>query len=468
MHDGSVCLVRSANSGKRRWRRSFVVAAVATALLAGTATGASAAPAPDLGTAVHYLATTTGASGMVNGTSLAHDGYWEAFDQFADFGLTIDGAFALAATGTDNTTLQNVVAFIRDAKTDPSGNSVDSWTGIGTQYASGGSIGKEALLAQVTGYDPRAFGGHDLIAALTNVICTTTDVPNGCGGSGNYAYSTSTFSQAFGVIAAIRAGDTAGAAGPVAFLESRQQSSGAWPSFIPSTGDSDVDSTAMAAMALALLPDDATAAAAVTHALTWIASRQSPTGGFAGVAVDSTNSTALARQALMLAGSQYASQIAKTTTFLAARQNADGGFDVSAGDQSGSDARASAQAVGAIVGTSFGSLSDVLSPDTGSTTTSTSTSTTVTSTTVTTSTTAGTSTGGESTPTTSVVSPTTSVLEPTTALSPDTLPATGTDARGLFVWVVALVVFGAGATVAGRRRGLSARGASAPRRSSHP
>jgi hypothetical protein len=473
MYDGSVFPVRTANSARRRWwRRSFVVAAVAIALLAGTAAGASAAPAPDLGRAVHYLATTTGASGIVNGTSLAHDGYWEAFDQFADFGLTIDGAFALAATGTDNTTLQHVVTFLREAKTDPSGNSVDSWTGIGTQFASGGSIGKEALLAEVTGYDPRAFGGHDLIAALTNVICTTTDVPNGCGGSGNYAYSTSTFSQAFGVIAAIRAGDTAGAAGPVAFLESLQQSSGAWPSFIPSTGDSDVDSTAMAAMALALLPDDATAAAAVTHALTWIAGRQSPTGGFAGVAVDSTNSTGLARQALMLAGSQYASHIAKTTTFLAARQNADGGFDVSAGDQSGSDARASAQAVGGIVGTSFGTLSDVLAPDTGATTTTTSTaatSTTVTtSTTVPTSTTVGTSTGGQSTPTTPAVTATTSMLDPGTGVSPDTLPATGADARGLFGWVVALMVFGAGATVAGRRRGLSARGARESRRSGHP
>ena len=208
MYDGSVSPVRSANPAKRRWRRSFVVATVATALLAGTTAEASAAATPDLGTAVHYLATTTGASGLVDGTSLAHDGYWEAFDQFADFGLTIDGAFALAATGTDNATLHNVVAFLRDAKTDPSGNSVDSWTGIGTQYASGGSIGKEALLAEVTGYDPRAFGGHDLIGVLTHIICTTTDVPNGCGGSGNYAYSTSTFSQAFGVIAAIRAGDT--------------------------------------------------------------------------------------------------------------------------------------------------------------------------------------------------------------------------------------------------------------------
>src|SRR4051812_42904014 len=182
MQNGSMIGATATAMSCRSRRTQAVVGAivVAVALVVGAAVPASAAPTPDLTAAVHYLATTTGASGVVDGTSLAHDGFWEAFDQFADFGLTIDGAFALAATGTDNTTLQKVVGFLRDGRTDPSGNSVDDWTGIGTPFASGGSIGKEALLAEVTGYDPGAFGGHDLIAALTNTICTTTDVANGC------------------------------------------------------------------------------------------------------------------------------------------------------------------------------------------------------------------------------------------------------------------------------------------------
>jgi hypothetical protein len=459
MHDGSVI---GAESAERRTRRSsFVVGfvlAVVVALVAGAPVAASAATSPDLNAAVHYLATTRGASGVVNGTSLAHDGFWEAFDQFADFGLTIDGAFALAATGTDNATLQKVVSFLRDTKSDPSGNSVDDWTGIGTTFASGGSIGKEALLAEVTGYDPRAFGGHELIAALANAICMKTDVANGCGGSGNYAYSTATFSQAFGVIAALRAGDTTGAAAPIAFLEGLQNTSGAWPSFIPASGDSDVDSTAIAAMALALLPNDPTASAAVTHALAWIASKQSPAGGFPGVAVDSTNSSGLAIQALTLAGSQYAAQIAKATAFLAARQNADGGFDVAASGQPGSDARASAQAVGGIVATSYGTLSDVLPPDTTSTTTTTSAPASTTTTTV------GTSTRGESSPTTPASTATTLVTEPAPAVGPASLPATGADAGRLVAWVVALLVLGAGATVAARKRASPAAASTDTRR----
>ena len=208
---------------------------------------------------------------MVDGTSLAHDGYYEAFDQFGDFGLTIDGAFALAATGTDNATLKKVVDFIDGRGKDRSGRSIDDWTGIGTAFASGGAIGKEALLAEVTGFDPHNFGGHDLIAGVDGLICTTTDVANGCAAPGNYLFATSTFSQALGIIAQLRAGDTTHAAAPIAYLESLQNSDGSWPSLIPSSGDSDVDSTAMAAMALALLSTDATASAAVTKAVTWIA-----------------------------------------------------------------------------------------------------------------------------------------------------------------------------------------------------
>ena len=423
----------------------MIALSAALLVVASPLAATAATAAPDLDAALHYLATTTGASGVVNGTSLAHDGYYEAFDQFGDFGLTIDGAFALAATGSDNSTLRTVVTFLAERKKDGSARTIDDWTGIGTPYATGGAIGKEAVLAEVTGNDPRAFGGHDLIAALAQTICTTTDVPNGCGGPGNYLYSTSTFSQAFGIIAAVRAGDTGSAVGPIAYLEGLQQASGAWPSVIPDSGDSDVDSTAMAAMALALLPGDATASAAVTKGLAWIASRQSAQGGFPGVAPDSTNSSGLAIQALTLDHATYASQIAQATAFLAAQQNSDGGFDVAAGSQQGSDVRASAQVVGGVIGTSFGTLSDVVAPGPGgggSTTTTTLTDTT---------TTVANPTGGESTPTTVAATATTAVV-PATVGAPATLPATGIDAGRALGWVVALLVLGTGATFAGRPR----------------
>jgi LPXTG-motif cell wall-anchored protein len=229
------------------------------------------------------------------------------------------------------------------------------------------------VLAEVTGNDPHAFGGHDLIAALDKTVCTTTDVVNGCAGPGNYVFATSTFSQALGIVAQLRADDATNAAPAITYLESLQNAAGAWPSLLPSSGDSDVDSTAMAAMALALLPNDATAAAAVTKAEAWIASQQHPDGGFNGVAGESTNSAALAIQGLSLAGSAYSSPIARAVTFLGGEQNSDGGFDVTAGGQQGSDVRATTQAVSGIVGTSFGTLSDLVkvTPTGGDTTTTT-------------------------------------------------------------------------------------------------
>src|SRR5262249_9958258 len=154
---------------------------------------------------------------------------------------------------------------------------------------------KEALLAEVVGRDPRDFGGHDLIAALGASVCTAATAPPdfSCIAPGDYLFTGSVFSQSLGVMAALRAGDATGAEAPLAYLEGLQHADGSFPSLIPDTGDSDVDSTAMAAMTLALVPADAKA---VDKAIAWIAGRQEADGGFPGAAGDSVNSAALATQ----------------------------------------------------------------------------------------------------------------------------------------------------------------------------
>ncbi|MDT4901087.1 MAG: hypothetical protein QOJ78_2017 [Pseudonocardiales bacterium] len=303
----------------------------------------AAAATPNVDAAIQYL---TDPANLVGGT------HFEPFGAgFADLGLTLDGAFALAATGSADGTLADITSYVATNQ-----NDFTFLAGPNAKFASGGAVGKVALLAEITGKDPRSFGGVNLVSGLDGLICadaTTT----GCAGAGNYLYTQSVFAQSFGVIAQLRAGDTVGAAGPVTYLEGLQHASGAFPSVIPSA-DSDVDSTAMAAMALALLPDDATAKAAVDRALAWIATQQESDGGFPGAAGDSTNSAGLASQALSLDGSAHRAAIDAAATFLAARQNSDGGFDVSVDGQEGSDLRASAQAVAGIVGTPLGTLTD--------------------------------------------------------------------------------------------------------------
>ncbi|MFB6817459.1 prenyltransferase/squalene oxidase repeat-containing protein [Streptomyces sp. NPDC056347] len=305
---------------------------------------------PDLKKGVAYL---TGADRLKQGR------YYPAgaASGRADFGLTIDGAYALAATGLDNGRLRGIVDFLDQGGTDGEGRTVNDWTGIGTAYAGGGSIGKTALLAEAVGRDPRDFAGHDLIAALDEAVCDgPSKAPDrSCAAKGAYTYAPSVFSQALAVMGQLRAGDEVGAQDPIAYLESLQNADGSWPSLIPPTGDQDVDSTAIAAMALDLAGGD-TAGKAVDRALNWIAGQQYDDGGFPGAAGNSVNSAALAVQGLSLDRAAHRPAIASALRFLAAQQNKDGGFNVAKEGQRGSDLRASTQAVAGATGVSFATL----------------------------------------------------------------------------------------------------------------
>lgn len=305
-----------------------------------------------------------GVAYLTKGSNLKQGQYYTAGpgSARADFGLTIDGAYALAATGLNNDKLRGIVDFLDKGGKDGEGRTLQDWTGLGTGYALGGSIGKAALLAEAVGRDPRSFGGKDLIAALEDSVCTgPSEVPDrSCAAKGAYTYAPSVFSQSLAIMAQLRAGEENAAREPIAYLEGLQHDNGAWPSLIPATGDSDVDSTAVAAMALDLAGGEK-ADKAVDKALTWIAGRQLADGGFPGAAGNSVNSAALAIQSLSLSAERYAAEIARARKFLAGQQNSDGGFNVAKEGQRGSDLRASTQAVSGTTGISFGVLERSLS-----------------------------------------------------------------------------------------------------------
>jgi hypothetical protein len=344
------------SSGARQRAVAFAVVLMgACALLGVSAPGAAAGTE---GTAPNL---TTGSAYLVAPANLIDGHYYESFPGTADFGLTIDGALALAATGDDDAALRTIVTFLADDGKDPSGDTVNEWTGIGTSDASGGAIGKEALLVEVVGDNPRSFGGHNLIAALDASVCTrpSSGGNTSCPAAGSFLNATSLFDQALGIMAQLRAGQVGEAAAPVGYLESLQSANGAFPSLIPPSGGPDVDSTAMAAMALALAPG-ARAGADVAAGLKWIASQQERNGGFSSLGAESINSTGLAIQALTLRAGDYRARISAAEAFLAGQQNGNGGFNADAG-QPGSNLRASTQAVGGAVGMSFGTLSIDLS-----------------------------------------------------------------------------------------------------------
>jgi len=336
--------------GSTRIRRWAAAGAVALALLGAgvpSAAAASARRAPNLVAGSRYL---------VAPGNLIDGHYYQSFPGTADFGLTLDGALALAATGDDDAKLAAIVAFLDHQGTDPSGDTVNEWTGIGTSYASGGAIGKELLLAEVVGANPRSFGGHNLITALNATVCARASGGTNpvCPAAGSYRNDTSMFDQALGVIAQLRAGQAGAAAKPVGYLESLQHANGSFPALIPPSGGADVDSTAMAVMALALVPGTR-AAADVAAGVDWIAGQQERNGGFPDAGAESINSTGLAIQALTLRAAAQRARIDLALAFLAGQQNGNGGFNADAG-QAGSNLRASTQAVGGAVGTSFGTL----------------------------------------------------------------------------------------------------------------
>ncbi|MFJ9691023.1 hypothetical protein [Kitasatospora sp. NPDC101183] len=138
--------------------------------------------------------------------------------------MTVDGAFALAATGGDGTAPRGIADFFDRHQADASGSTADDCTGIGTVYAGGGAMANEALLAQVVGRDPRAFGGHDLIAGLDGTVCTAVSkAPDtNCPAVGASMNSPSVFSRALGIMAEMRAGNARSAAAPVSYLESQE------------------------------------------------------------------------------------------------------------------------------------------------------------------------------------------------------------------------------------------------------
>ena len=344
----------SSRFARGRTTAAAVVAIGACALFGVLTPGAAtASAAASSGKALDLRA---GSAYLVARSNLIAGHYYESFPGTADFGLTIDGALALAATGDDNAALRRIVAFISGDGKDPSGRTVNDWTGIGTSDASGGAIGKEALLAEVVGDNPRRFGGHNLIAALDASVCARASAGSdtSCPAAGSYLNDTSVFDQTLGIIAQLRAGQVSDARAPVAYLESLQSASGSFPSLIPPSGGPDVDSTAMAVMALSMASGQR-AAGDVRAGLRWIASQQEHNGGFRSAGAESANSTGLAIQALTLRREVYKARISSARAFLAGEQNSNGGFDADAGQHS-SNLRASTQAVGGAVGTPFGTL----------------------------------------------------------------------------------------------------------------
>ncbi|WP_432050580.1 prenyltransferase/squalene oxidase repeat-containing protein [Verrucosispora sp. NA02020] len=284
-------------------------AATATALAVVVATPLGGVAAP---TATHTAAAGDAARWLAGEYA---DGVLPGPFGGADWGLTIDGVLALAATGVDASTRQAATAQI--AVNVRSYNSYDDWGIEG--FTDGGATAKLLYAASAAGGDPTDFGGWDLRAETLSLVSgADTGHQHGRITSRTTEASgqdpSNTFDQSFALLGLARSG---GAPQETADFLVRQQcaaggfrlypdADGAPSASCDAQGNAtlDVDSTAMAVQALLASGADGADDAAQRGAQ-WLAAQQRADGSFGGSGPTSganSNSTGLAGQALAAAG----------------------------------------------------------------------------------------------------------------------------------------------------------------------
>ena len=177
------------------------------------------------------------------------------------------------------------------------------------------SAAKAALAAKALGLDPKAVNGTNLIAAVTAGLDAATG-----------KYASDDFSQSIAMLGLACTGNTVPASAVTA-LKGTQLKDGGWGF----GGFSDADTTAIAIQALIAAGTPKTDAS-VTKAITLLKSTIAPDGGWGfDPTASNASSTAYAIQALIAAGEdvnipQYIRPGPSPVSFLLSQQKADGSF----------------------------------------------------------------------------------------------------------------------------------------------
>ncbi|MBM9464978.1 hypothetical protein JL108_16115 [Aeromicrobium sp. YIM 150415] len=338
------------------WLTRAVPAAAAVVLVAGAAP-ATASPADAGADAADWLSTqlSTDAGGSFLETS-----YWDewstppAVASYADTGLTIDGNWALLAAGL-SAEADDTADWIR-ANASAYWNNGSCANSTGSVYA--GSIAKLAVFEQANGGSAAGY-----ISELECLQDSSGRIPNQVDSSDPWDSDFSnTFTQSLAVVA-LSESSSVSAADAADYLVTQQCSSGAFRATLGHTsttctsGVQDVDSTAMAVQALAAAGEFT----AAVNAVTWLETQQDTAGGYwestacstdsPPVPLPNTNSTALATQAQLAAGTDASDGQA----WLEGRAGVDGripGCTATNGGQpvqNSNDVRATTQAVPALL-----------------------------------------------------------------------------------------------------------------------
>ena len=243
------------------------------------------------------------------------------FGGFDDLGLTLDIGLSMDEVGGD----QALVRQLRSAMSTRISDYVTGGSFGKPEYRLAGELAKSLVFAQVSGADPRTYGGYDLVADLEGTVepsgpsagRVVNQSPDADAQDEFWADYANTFSQALAVRGLSVAG-SAKAAPATDFLLKQQCSSGyfrifftadraaAGQSCVEGTDPIDTDTTAFVVNQLAAVsPRPAAVDAAITRAVGWLVATQKADGSFVGSAYtpdSNTNSTGLAASALAAGG----------------------------------------------------------------------------------------------------------------------------------------------------------------------
>ncbi|MFB9838178.1 hypothetical protein [Actinoallomurus acaciae] len=272
-------------------------------LTVGAVVAGFAAPAQATPRSSAVAAATWQASQLDDHGGIHNDQY-----DFTDWGLTVDSVVALKATGARPALATKATAYV--AAHVRSYNS-DDYGQPGVRIS--GATGKLLYLADVTGSDPRDFGGFDL-RAESLALMTASGVNRGrFQDQGTTDYS-NTFGQAFNILGLARSGGVPRAA--VSFLTRQQCAAGGFrldPDDAAPRCDQaadpvlDPDSTGLSVQALlaAYRTGNKAAGTAARKGALWLLREQAQNGSFDGsgpTASANTNSTGLAGEAIRAVG----------------------------------------------------------------------------------------------------------------------------------------------------------------------
>ena len=312
-------------SSRRVVRRGLLTLACSVGLLmagcgdSGDSGGDAAPPEP----AYDEAAATAAAdwlTGKLDGGLLSYE---SDFGPYTDYGLSIDAAISLDELDDEAAVQQTSEAVAANIDTYISGKAFGD---PGSTYA--GPAAKALVLAQLAG-DPTAFGGVDLVQTVESVTTQGGPAAGRIVDVSTFGDNANVLGQAFAVQGLEEAG-SARAADALAYLLTQQCSEGyfrlSFTKDVEAADQScdagsakesqpDVDTTAVAVLAVGESDDEPGVADAVARATEWLAGQQSDEGAFTGsgdTAVENANSTGLAGWALGENGRRDAAESAAT------------------------------------------------------------------------------------------------------------------------------------------------------------